>query len=81
MRFGVYELFREYNEWNFLHIDYEAEVQAFKDENDSIPQPVRHGFVTNKSPLCREPAILVVLQGGTRAEVSFKESLKGKEKH
>lgn len=37
MRFGVYELFGEYDERDFLHIDHEAEVQAFEDENNSIP--------------------------------------------
>lgn len=36
VRFRVYELFREHDEWNFLHIDDEAEVQAFQDENESV---------------------------------------------
>lgn len=71
MRFGVYELFREHDEWNFLHIDDEAEVQAFQDENEPVPQPVRHGLITDEPPLRGQPALLVVLQRGARAEVTF----------
>lgn len=71
MRFGVYELFREYDEWNFLHIDYKAEVQAFKYKNDSIPQSVSHSLITHETPLQREPALLVILQSGARAEVTL----------
>lgn len=75
MRFGVYELFREHDERNFLHIDNEAEVQAFKDKNESIPQPVGHSLVADEPPLRGEPALPVVLQCGAGAEVPFEEGL------
>ena len=77
MRLGVYELFREHDERDFLHIDYEAEVQAFEDKNESIPQPAGHGLITDKPPPHGEPALPVVLQRGARAEVPLKEGLQG----
>lgn len=77
MRLGVYELFREHDERNFLHIDYEAEVQAFEDKNESIPQPAGHGLITDEPPLHGEPALPVILQRGTRAEVPLEEGLQG----
>ena len=75
VRFGVYELFREHDERDFLHIDDEAEVQAFEDKNESIPQPVGHGLVADEPPLRGEPALPVILQRGAGAEVPFEEGL------
>lgn len=80
MRFGVYELFREHDEWDFLHSDDEAEVQAFEDENESIPQPVGHGLVADEPPLRGEPAFPVVLQRGAGTEVPLQEGLQGQQR-
>lgn len=71
MRLGVYELLRERDEGDLLHSDHETEVQALQDEDESVPQPVRHGLVTDQSPLRGQPALLVVLQRGARAEVTL----------
>jgi len=36
MRFRVYELFGEFDEGDFLHINNKAEVQALEDKNNAV---------------------------------------------
>lgn len=80
MRFGVYEFFREHDERNLLHTDDEAEVQALEREHDAILQALRDGLFAQEPPLRGQPALLVILQGGARAEVPLQEGLRGEER-
>lgn len=76
MRLGVHKFLGEFEEWDLLGADHQAEVLAFQEENDAILEPVGHRLLAHQCPLFGQPAFLVVLDGGPSRQVPLQEGLR-----
>lgn len=80
MRFRVHKLLREFEERDFFGAHHQAEVMALQDKDNPVLQAIGHWLLADQSPLLRQPAVLVVLDGGPRSQVPFKERLQGQKR-
>lgn len=74
MAFGVNELLAQTQEGKWRHRDYQGKVQPFQGEDLALTQRGRHWLLAHECPL-PPPTVVQVLEGGTGAEVTLKESL------
>jgi len=81
VRLGVHELLRELEERDLLGAHHEAEVLALQHEDHPIFQAVGHRLLADQRPLLGQPAVLVVLDGGSGRQVPLQERLGGGKGH
>ena len=76
VRLGVHKFLGEFEEWDLLGADHQAEVLAFQEENNAILEPIGYRLLAHKCPLFGQPAFLVILDGGSSRQVPLQEGLR-----